>query len=136
MTTNAHVAVSATIEYSTDGGTTWTPVVEAKSAPVPQVETDYQEATSLDSNGWKEYLPGLKDGGEIEFSANYTGAGYAALAALDATVVGWKVTFDNGDAFEFDAIPTTTPDNTEVGEVRMMTTALKVSGGVTYTAAA
>lgn len=134
--TDAHTITGATIEYSTDGGTTWTPIPEAKVAPVPQTETDYKEATSLDSGGWREWVAGLMDGGEIEVAANYTRAGYQALAALNGTSVDWKTTFDNGDAFEFAGIPQTTPGSDEVGEIRSMTTAIRVSGAVTFTAGA
>ncbi|WP_298491539.1 phage tail tube protein [uncultured Maritimibacter sp.] len=135
MTTNAMLALGA-FAFSTDGGTTWEPFIEPKAAPVPAVEIDYKEVTSLDSEGWREYIPGLKDGGEVEVQSNYTRAGYTALAAIDATKVMFKSTFANDDAFTFDGIPITTPDTVDVGEPETMTTRIKVSGAVTFAAGA
>lgn len=135
----AQVAYGSTIERSTDGGTTWAKIPEAKVAPVPKSETDYVEVTSLDSpGGYKEYIPGLKDAGEIEVTANYTRAGYQQQAADEASgdAIQYRTTFKNGDVFEFSGFPSLDVDSVDVAEARMMTINIRITGGVSFTAGA
>lgn len=136
MSTEAQTSDGSKIEYSTDEGTNWVKIPEAKIAPVPQVEQDWEDVTNLDSGGFKEYIPGLKDGGEISVEANYTRTGFTALAALEGTLVLWRTTFRNGDAFEYSGYPSTHPDDSDVGKARTMTTTIRVSGAVTFAAGA
>lgn len=125
-----------TFEFSTDGGTTWVAFVEAKASPVPEVEVDYQEVTNQDSNGWREWIAGLKDGGSVDVQSNYTRAGYTQLAAIDDTLVSFRVTFDNGDKFTYSGLPRTTPEKSDYGQPKTMITKIKVSGGVSFEAGA
>ena len=75
------IAYGATVERSTDG-TTWDPIPECKGVAVPVVTTEYQDVTNLDSpNGFREYIKGLKDAGEITVPAGYTAAGYEQQVA-------------------------------------------------------
>lgn len=136
MSTEAQTGDGSTIEYSADGGDNWVKIPEAKIAPVPQVEQDWEEVTNLDSAGFKEFIPGLKDGGEISVEANYTRAGYSALEALEGTLLLWKTTFKNGDTFEYAGYPSTHPDDAEAGKARTMTTNIRVSGAVSFAAGA
>ena len=74
--TQAIIAYGATVERSQDG-TTYTEIPEVKGVAVPQVQQEYVEATHLQSpNGFREYVKGLKDAGELSVPANYTTAGY------------------------------------------------------------
>lgn len=133
----AQLAYGSTIERSSDGGTTWVSIPEAKIAPVPKSETDYVEVTSLDSTGgYREYIPGLKDAGEIEVTANYTRAGYQQQSADEASGVAimYRTTFENADKFEFSGFPSVSVESSDVGEARMMTINIRISGSVTFTA--
>lgn len=135
----AQLAYGSTIERSSDGGTTWVSIPEAKIAPVPKSETDYVEVTSLDSTGgYREYIPGLKDAGEIEVSANYTRAGYQQQAADEASgeAIMYRTTFENDDKFEFSGFPSVSVESSDVGEARMMTVNIRITGSVTFTAGA
>lgn len=60
MATQAIPGYTGQIYASTDGGTTWNPVGEAREATL-NVSTDELDATSFDSVGWKEYIPGMKE---------------------------------------------------------------------------
>lgn len=135
----AQLAYGSTIERSSDGGTTWVSIPEAKIAPVPKSETDYVEVTSLDSaGGYREYIPGLKDAGEIEVTANYTRAGYQQQAADEASgaAIMYRTTFENSDKFEFSGFPSVSVESSDVGEARMMTINIRITGSVTFTAGA
>lgn len=119
------IAYGASVERSNDGGTTWVRIPEARGVAIPSVTTEYQEVTNLDSpGGFREFIKGLKDAGEISFPMGYTAAGYAMMLADEAepNPIDYRVTFKqqpsqstNGDVFEFSAFPS--PQITEVSDL-------------------
>ncbi|WZU00614.1 hypothetical protein MGH68_13845 [Erysipelothrix sp. D19-032] len=64
-----HTIRMVLLEYSKDG-TTWKRISNLKNVTPPNVSTDEIETTDHDSNGWKEFISGLKDGGSMPFSVN------------------------------------------------------------------
>ena len=135
------IAYGATVERSADG-TTWTEIPECKGVAIPVVSTDYNDATSLDSpNGFKEYVKGLKDAGEISVPAGYTAAGYeqqVADQALDTptyyrTTLKTQPSQATGDVFEFRGFPTPELEANDLGNVIGMSVKIRTSGGVTWT---
>lgn len=57
-----------------DGGgpETFTTIAEVKDVTGPGMEADTIESTNHSSpNGWKEYLAGMLDAGEVTFSVNF-----------------------------------------------------------------
>jgi predicted secreted protein len=60
MATNAISGFSAKVSISVDGGTTFELIGEARDATLAISQNEI-EATSFDSNGWSEYIPGLKE---------------------------------------------------------------------------
>ena len=136
------ILYGATVERSTDGGTTWAKIPECKSIAVPSVETDFQDATSLDSpDGFREYAKGLKDGGVISVNAGYTSAGYEQQIAdqAEVTPVQYRTTLpaapdqSSGDIFEFQGFPTPQVEAGDVGGLIEMTISIRTTGGVTWT---
>ena len=141
MASKQIIAYGGKVERSTNG-TTWTPIPEAKGIAVPVVEQDYQDVTSLDSpNGFREYIKGLKDAGQIEMPCGYTAAGYeqqiADQAAPDA--IYYRVTLkpqpdqSTGDQFEFRGFPVPRLDVGDLGAPVGMTIAIRTTGDVTWT---
>ena len=135
------IAYGATVERSLDG-TTWEAIPEAKGIAVPTVETDYQEATSLDSpNGFKEYVKGLKDAGVISVPCGYTPAGYeqqlADQAATDSiyyrTTLPAAPSQSSGDVFEFRGFPTPQLEANDVGALVGMSISIRTTGDVSWT---
>lgn len=135
------IAYGATVERSTDGST-WEEIPEAKGIAVPTVETDYQEATSLDSpDGFKEYVKGLKDAGVISVPCGYTPDGYEQQLAdqAQATAIYYRTTLppapsqSTGDVFEFRGFPTPQVEQNAVGDIVGMTVSIRTSGGVDWT---
>lgn len=136
------IAYGAVVEQSTDGGTTWTAIPECKGIAVPAVETEYLDATSLDSpNRFREYVKGLKDAGVISVPCGYTAAAYTqqTTAAALATPVSYRTTMavqpsqTTGDMFEFDGYPTPRLEAGGVGEIVGMTIDIRTTGDVTWT---
>jgi predicted secreted protein len=67
-----------------DDGTSesFTKIVEIIDINGPNMSHDVIEVTNQDStNGWREFLPGLRDGGEVSVTANW----YPAHATQDGT---------------------------------------------------
>ena len=139
---NQIIAYGATVERSTDG-TTWTEIPECKGVAVPVVETEYLDATSLDSpNGFREYVKGMKDAGVISVPAGYTSAGYTQQLADQAAAnsIYYRTTMkpapdqSTGDVFEFRGFPTPQLEAGDVGELVMMTISIRTTGDVEWTA--
>lgn len=138
---DAIVLLEGTVERSSDGGTTWTDIPEAKGIAIPTVEKEYKDVTSLASGGFREYKPGLKDAGVITVPCNYTPDGYEAMLADEATgdVIMYRATLDPapsqsaGDVFTFAGFPTPKVDNPSVGDEVMMNLEIRTSGTVTWT---
>lgn len=94
QTENAYHAHGTTLEYSKDG-TTWKKIANLKNVTPPNVSTDEIETTDHDSNGWKQFIAGLKDGGSMPFSVNVKDD--AAITEMFALAesgenVHWRIT--------------------------------------------
>lgn len=134
------IAYGSTVERSLDG-TAWTAIPECAGVAVPMVETEYLDATSLDSvGGFREYVKGMKDAGVITVPCGYTSAGYeqqlADQAAADA--VYYRTTMKaapdqtSGDIFTFRGFPTPTLESGAVGELVGMSVSIRTTGDVTW----
>jgi hypothetical protein len=142
MATNAYVVLKGSTEWGTDGST-WADLPEAKSIAVPDVEIDYKDVTSLDSNGWKEFVAGLKDGGTISIPCNYTSAAYALAEGYrtNGTLIHFQTTLDlqagqaTADIFMFTGRVNPKIATTEVGGTMMMDLEVRTSGAPTFTVA-
>lgn len=135
------IAYGATVERSTDG-TTWARIPECEGIAIPTVETDYQDATSLDSpNGFREYVKGLKDAGVISIPCGYTTEGYEQQlgdqAAADAiyyrTTLKAQPGQSSGDVFEFRGFPTPALESGGIGDPVKMNISVRTTGDVTWT---
>lgn len=137
---NQIIAYGATVERSLDG-TTFTEIPECKGVAVPVVETEYLDATSLDSpNGFREYVKGMKDAGVLAVPCGYTSAGYEQQLAdqASATPVYYRTTMkpapnqSTGDVFTFRGFPTPSVETGDTGELIMMTVNIRTTGDVTW----
>lgn len=138
---NQIIAYGALVERSLDG-TTFTEIPECKGVAVPVVETEYLDATSLDSpNGFREYVKGMKDAGVISVPCGYTAAGYEQQLADQAAPapIYYRTTMKpapgqaTGDVFTFRGFPTPTVEGGDVGELVAMTISIRTTGDVTWT---
>lgn len=136
---SAAVAAIGTLFKIGDGGSpeTFTTIAEVKDIDGPGRTADTIEVTSMDSTGgYKEYIPSLKDGGEVSFDMNFTTS--AAQAAL-------VTDFENRTKRNFKIVTThATPKNIsfsgyitdlsysfEVAGVAMRSVTIKITGPVT-----
>lgn len=136
------IAYGATVERSADD-ITYTSIAECKGIAVPVVSTEYQEVTSLDSTGgFREYIKGLKDAGEVSVPMGYTADGYEAMLADQnaADSIYYRVTMKlqpgqstTGDIFEFRAFPTPELESNDLGAPVNINLQLRLTGAVTWT---
>jgi predicted secreted protein len=67
-------AYGSELKIGDDDGTSeaFTKIAEIRDITGPSMSKDAIEVTNQDSsNGWREYIPGLKDAGEVSVSANW-----------------------------------------------------------------
>lgn len=137
MASKQVIAYGATVERSTDGSL-YTEIPEVKSLAVPEVEQEYPEVTNLDSpNGYREYIRGLKDPGQIELLAGYTSDGFSQqLSDQDeANPIYYRVTLATspdqssvGDCFTFQGYPTPRMQPGDLGAPVDMRIVIRVTG--------
>lgn len=140
--TNQKIVWGSTVEKSADG-VTWVPIPELKGLILPEDEPSWVDATTLDSpGGYREYIPGLKDAGELTVVGGYTPDGFSALHADQATgnIFHFRTTLpayagqSSGDVFTCTAYPTVKATNgDDAGNDLRMELKLRMSGKPTYT---
>ena len=75
-------AFGTTWSYSTNGGTTYIPVADVTEVSILDVSVETIETTTHGSpNGWRTFVGGVKDGGELKMSVNYDPALHASIYA-------------------------------------------------------
>jgi predicted secreted protein len=102
MGTNAIAGFNARVSVSVDGGTSYQVIGEARDATL-SISQNEIEATSFDSAGWSEYIPGLKEW-SVEVEALYIPTNVAQENLFDALV--------NGATLKIKLLPKTGTGNT------------------------
>lgn len=126
--------VTVTVDGNAIGGLT--------DVSIPEVEVTEIDITSHDSEGgYKEYVGGLKDGGTVTLTGKYNIAdtGQAYLADADnqgADAVAVVVTFSDTSTCGFNAIVKGYGATNPLDDAVDFSASLKITGAVTYTAAA
>ena len=140
----ATIGYGGTLEFSTDGGTTYTAVGELKSCSLPEDTIDRVETTHRSSpNRTREYTPGLGEPNEVSFTINYNSTDYSALFTLQGarTVAKWRHTLapeagtTTGAQFGYDGNVLVGSAETPVDGVTELTCTIQRTGTYTFTAA-
>jgi len=137
--TNA-IAAYGTLLKTGDGGSpeTFTTIAEVTNIGGPSLKLDAIEATSHDSTeGWREFIGGLLDGGEVTFDVNFipTNATHDASTGLVADMVArthrnFELVFPDTSetTWSFTALVTNFQSNEPVDNKLSASVTLKVSG--------
>ena len=142
MASGAFWAFGSQFKIGDDGSTeTFTKVAEIIDINGPGLSRDVIEVTSQDStNGWKEFLPGLRDGGEINITANWdpdhaTQDGTTGILSKfnDDELHNWQIITPSGAGVDIDFAAFVTAMNLSfpVAEKGILECTLKISGAVT-----
>jgi len=119
-------------------GTTFTfneeVVAELTDVDGPGMSGEEVEVTSHDSNWWKEFLPGLIDGGEISLSGNYVPSddGQAAILAglKGQTVAAWAITYPNSYGWSGEGFVTAFEPTGPHGDKSEITMTIRTTGEI------
>lgn len=87
-------------------------------------------------SGYREYAPGLADGGEVTIDAVWTTAAYAALFALVRSTRAWRITLPDSGAATIDFLGQLTGLGvaSPMSDAITMPITIKVSGLPVFTA--
>jgi predicted secreted protein len=120
-------------------GHEWSAIAEVLSISGPSMTKGQIDVTNLDSTGgYREFITGFRDAGQVTMKMNFTRAGYAALKAdYDSdTNVSYKIVLPEIDghnpAIIFDAAVVELPLEISADAAITCNVTLKVSGAVTY----
>ena len=100
---NAYHSHGTELFLKAEGDTDFAKVAHVTSVTPPSVETDEIETTDHDSQGWKKFIAGLKDGGSMPFSINmYEQTDVEKLFALADTgaIAQWKIVVPTNPVLE------------------------------------
>ena len=120
-----------------DGGTSevFTTIAEVLDIDGPNQTREQIEVTSHSSAGWREYIAGLKDGGEVSFPINSVPSDQTQddlLAMLESGEdANFKIVYPNGYRDTFAAIVTDWGTKSPVDGAVTEEIKLKISGAVT-----
>ena len=138
------------MEYSGYAGTlkvdiasTYTAIAQIRDLSGPSMSANAIESTHRDGGGVKEFIAGLRDGGEVSFDIVYdpaltthsaSAAGGVVTLLSAGTKNGFQLVFaDVGETTaEFDAIVTSFEPTMPIDDLQTADVTLKVSGAITW----
>lgn len=145
MASNAWWAYGSELKIGDDGTTeTFTKIAEIIDIDGPSMSRDAIEVTSQDStSGWREFIPGMRDGGEVSITANWipvhaTQDGTSGVLSkfTDDVLHNWQIiTAGDGSSgtidIDFAGIVTDFSISLPMEEQAQLEFTLKISGAVT-----
>lgn len=120
------------------GPDVYTTIGEQTSVTPFGIAVDSIDASHEESPGaWREFIPGLKDGGEVSLELHYVpgGTAEATLLAALATTKVCRVVFPSGARADFSAFITEVSPEAPLDDKMVASVTLKVTGEITVTAA-
>lgn len=115
---------------------TFTAVADVTSIDVLDASAETLDVTAHDSpNGWREFVGGLKDGGELSMELNYDPAAHGTIFSSLGEEQNMKITLPDSGAAEvtFAGIVTGMSAAAPFDDKLSATVTVKVNGAVTIT---
>lgn len=139
MVTAAKPGIGTTLKVANTGSPiTYTSIGEVKNVNGPNVSNEQIEVTNLDSpNNFKEFIGGLKDGGEIQFEMNWIkGAKQTQIRddVVSATKRTYQISWPTSPATTatFSAFPTNFSMSAEPNAAITASVTLKLTADITW----
>jgi len=119
-------------------GSQWVPIANINSASGPGSERTTIDVTTLDSTGgYREFITGLRDGGEFTFGMNFVVAGYLIMKDdfEDDDLQQYSVIFPDtsNTTLVFDGIVTALPIDIPLDDKITCNVTIKISGEIDVT---
>lgn len=112
------------------------PISEINSISGPSKSRETIEVTRLeDSDGYRQYIGGLRNPGTVTLNMNFTAEGYAAMNTdfESNSAVSYSIVLPDGCTFAFTGLVTELPVTIPIGDKVTMDVTIQVSGKVTFT---
>jgi hypothetical protein len=128
MPTNAAIGYQSI--FGIWNGASFTNVAEVTNVSPPQYARDAIEATHHGSpNGYREYIPGMMDAGDVTLEINYIpSAADTIIAALQAGRGQFRITLPNAISVTFSGIVTAYSPEAPLDGKMSATVTIKVDG--------
>lgn len=136
MTTSAVIGTGATIEVETSASSsTYQALVGVVGVGPPGASIDPIDATEMGSGRDREFIPGLRDNGEMEVTLHHV-AGSATDDFIEAWIAAAELrsvrfTYGNAETVTCEGFPTGYAIETPMDDKQTATLTIKVSGGRT-----
>lgn len=124
------------------GSTTFVDVGQVRDISGPSMTQDAVEVTARDTNKWRAFTPGLRDGGEVTFDLIYdpilsshsatdttTGLVYFLLNGSTKT---FRLVMSDTNYFSFSGIVTAFTPESPLEDAMTASCTIKVTGAVSY----
>lgn len=135
MTTNAKIGYGTTFAIQSGSPLDYVTIAEVTNITPPNLARDAVDATHTASEeGWREFIPGLKDAGEVSIELNFVPGSESTALLMEAfnadDPVSCKITFPDSPATEwtFAAIMTGFETEAPVDDKLTATATFKLSG--------
>lgn len=139
MASNAFAGVGATFKRSATGSAlSYSTIAEVNNIDGPNMSRDTIDVTSLDSTGgYREFIPGFRDGGEVNLEMNFTITGYDQMKDdfESSSHVHYQIVLADTGAttLEFIGYVTSLGMSTPTDDKVTSSVTIKISGQVTLT---
>lgn len=114
-------------------GSEWVSIAEVNSIEGPNKTRGTIDVTSLDTaGGYREFIAGFRDPGQINLSMNYSQAGYEAMNDdfESNTRQNYQIVLPDGFTLEFEGLVTEVPLTVTTDDKITMNAVIKISGSV------
>lgn len=136
MTTQAKIGHGSTFAIKAGSPAQFVDVAEVTSITPPNMTRDAVDATHTASpDGWREFIPGLKDAGEVTIEFNFVPGSPSTQLLVDAfnadEPVECQITFPDGSpatVWSFEAIVTGLEFEAPVDDKMTGTATFKITG--------
>lgn len=145
MTTQARIGYGTL--FKTGNGASpevFTTLAEVVNITPPSMARDTVDASHMQSpNAWREFIAGMKDGGEISLELNLVPGGVALISVMEefalsgsSALKNRQIVFPDGSTLACAAILTNAEPDAPLDDKMPLSVTLKVSGEPTLTQAA
>lgn len=136
MTTSAEIGYGTLFQTGDDSSPeTWTTLAEVTAITPPSMARDSIDASHEQSpEAWREFIAGMKDGGEVQIEMNFIAASNAVTMAAEfdlaasAASKNRRILFPDGSNWEFTAFCTGYEPDAPMDDKMGATATFKVTG--------
>lgn len=125
-----------------DISASYTDIVQVRDISGPSMSADTIDVSTRDTNNWKKFIAGMRDGGEVTFDCVYdpaqtthsaSAAGGMVTLLAAGTVGSFRLTFaDESTTVTFDGIVTAFEPSDPMNDAQTADVTIKVSGELTW----